>query len=421
MQPSLPALLVLALALCALPVDATAQPTLSVSPRATAVSAFGETFTVEVTLADYSDLRGFSVGVLYNQAAVRHVSVAQGDVFTRDGGPGGIFLSSGSDPEQGYVLAEGARIGGGGSSGQGAVLFRLVFQSVGPGATDLAFAHVHLRDPSNDPIPSLRGPGLVAVVSPLPDALYTRTYGPVEADTTKVAFGSTGLVGRVRVVGSALRGKVTAARYDEPPPGGAASPFADPEGPLDPPDVAEAYWEVTSSLAGAYALDLGFSYAGLSGPSHPSGYRVAVRPLGAEASDGWTLIPAAVTRVDERARVVYVEGAPGAGQYALVFGRAASTSETFSEVPSALTLDAVYPDPFRERAVVRYRLAREGRVHLAVYDALGRPVAVLVDDYRAGGLHEEAWAPGGLSAGAYVVRLRSGGEVRSRLVRRVRL
>jgi hypothetical protein len=384
------------------------------------VASVGETFTVEVTLADYADLRGFSVGVLYNQAAVRHVGVAQGDVFTRDGGPGGIFLSSGSDPEQGYVLAEGARIGGGGSSGEGAALFRLVFQSVGAGATDLAFAHVHLRDPSNEPIPSCRERGLVAVVSPLPDALYTRTYGPAEADTTFVEFGSTGLLAQV-TAGSALRGKVTAARYEEAPPRGAATPFSDPEGPLDSPDVAEAYWEVTSSLAGAYALDLGFSYAGLSGPSDPENYRVAVRPLGAEASDGWTLLPAAVTRVDEGARVVYVEGAPGAGQYALVFGRAASTSDAFPGVLSALTLEGIYPDPFRERAVIRYRLAREGRVHLAVYDALGRRVAVVVDDYRTEGLHEEVWAPGGLPAGVYVVRLRSGGEVRSRLVRRVGL
>jgi hypothetical protein len=55
-------------------------------------------------------------------------------------------------------------------------------------------------------------------------------------------------------------------------------------------------------------------------------------------------------------------------------------------------------------------------VRLAVYDVLGREVAVLVDGERPAGRHEAVLDGRMLPSGVYLVRLAAGGEVRTRAV-----
>ena len=81
-----------------------------------------------------------------------------------------------------------------------------------------------------------------------------------------------------------------------------------------------------------------------------------------------------------------------------------------------LALDAPSPNPFRDRAVVRYALPTAGPIRVAVYDVLGREVAVLVDGEAAAGRYETSLRGGALAAGMYVVRLVSGEQT---LLRRV--
>ncbi len=76
--------------------------------------------------------------------------------------------------------------------------------------------------------------------------------------------------------------------------------------------------------------------------------------------------------------------------------------------PEAFEL-AVAPNPARSRATVTYRLDASGEVSLAVYDVLGRRVAVLADGRAAAGLHRVA-LPEALPSGTYVVRLVAGGR-----------
>ena len=64
-----------------------------------------------------------------------------------------------------------------------------------------------------------------------------------------------------------------------------------------------------------------------------------------------------------------------------------------------------WPNPVRERATVRYAVERPGPVRLAVYDALGREAAVLVDGERAEGEHLAALDAQGWAPGLYVARL----------------
>ena len=79
----------------------------------------------------------------------------------------------------------------------------------------------------------------------------------------------------------------------------------------------------------------------------------------------------------------------------------------------------------RSRVPIRYHLARDADVELAVFDVRGRRVRVLIDDVRPGGEHVIEWsgtddAGRRVAVGAYFVRLVSGDTVRSRRVVLVR-
>ncbi|MEZ4701077.1 MAG: S8 family serine peptidase [Rhodothermales bacterium] len=89
-------------------------------------------------------------------------------------------------------------------------------------------------------------------------------------------------------------------------------------------------------------------------------------------------------------------------------------------LPAGPALTESYPNPFRDAATIRFAHAAFGPARLAVYDLLGREVAVLHDAFLAPGIYEASLDASALPAGAYVLRLDAGGEVRSRVVVRVR-
>ncbi len=68
------------------------------------------------------------------------------------------------------------------------------------------------------------------------------------------------------------------------------------------------------------------------------------------------------------------------------------------------------PNPVSGTAPVAFVLAEEGAARLAVYDLLGREVAVLVEASLAAGAHEVAFEAGRLAAGVYLLRLTAGSE-----------
>ncbi len=83
----------------------------------------------------------------------------------------------------------------------------------------------------------------------------------------------------------------------------------------------------------------------------------------------------------------------------------------------ALSL-SVRPNPARGAAEVAFRLARPGPAEVAVFDVLGRRVAVLAREAVPAGEHTRSVA--GLAPGVYVVRLTSGGTVRTQRLTVVR-
>ena len=92
---------------------------------------------------------------------------------------------------------------------------------------------------------------------------------------------------------------------------------------------------------------------------------------------------------------------------------AAVRAEAPEDAPTALTLKAPYPNPSAGAISVPFGVPETGDARVAVYDALGREVAVLHDGPAEAGWHLAEVGAGRLAVGAYVVRARAGAEVQT--------
>ena len=127
--------------------------------------------------------------------------------------------------------------------------------------------------------------------------------------------------------------------------------------------------------------------------------------------------------IDSETFVVTVEGpaAPKHGAaWTVVYASPWETVASATEVPGSYALHVAAPNPFAGRTTLRYDLPEAGPVRLAVYDVIGREVAVLVDAEVEAGRHEAVLDGVGLATGMYVVRLSVGGEAWTRRVTLVR-
>jgi hypothetical protein len=87
-------------------------------------------------------------------------------------------------------------------------------------------------------------------------------------------------------------------------------------------------------------------------------------------------------------------------------------------LPDRMRLENAYPNPFNPSTTIRFTVGpnwvegrQEHRVRLAVYDLLGREVAVLADRILQPGEHTVRWNASGFSSGMYFVRLSAGSEI----------
>jgi hypothetical protein len=80
---------------------------------------------------------------------------------------------------------------------------------------------------------------------------------------------------------------------------------------------------------------------------------------------------------------------------------------TESPQPASFILDQNNPNPFNPATNISYTLQNDGKVHLAVYDLLGREVLVLVNETQSAGSHEVTFSGNSLSSGIYFYRLRT--------------
>jgi hypothetical protein len=79
-----------------------------------------------------------------------------------------------------------------------------------------------------------------------------------------------------------------------------------------------------------------------------------------------------------------------------------------TEMPTQYELYNAYPNPFNPSTTIRFDLPEATKVRLAVYDMLGREVAVLADGERPAGQYSIRFDAGKLSSGMYIYRLQTG-------------
>lgn len=89
-------------------------------------------------------------------------------------------------------------------------------------------------------------------------------------------------------------------------------------------------------------------------------------------------------------------------------------ASTGYDVAAGFHLNQNYPNPFNPTTFVRYQVGTPCAVRLAVYDILGRQVAVLVDETKGPGNYEVRFDGAGLANGVYLCRLSAGAYAASR-------
>jgi len=77
-------------------------------------------------------------------------------------------------------------------------------------------------------------------------------------------------------------------------------------------------------------------------------------------------------------------------------------------IPEVYSLGQNYPNPFNPLTTISFGLPEAAHVRIAVYDLLGRQVALLVNGYREAGMHEVSFDAADLSSGLYVYRIEAG-------------
>ncbi len=85
-------------------------------------------------------------------------------------------------------------------------------------------------------------------------------------------------------------------------------------------------------------------------------------------------------------------------------------------LPEAVSLAPAYPNPFARSTMIGFALPEVADVRLAVYDVLGREVAVLADGIAEAGHHEVAFDGSNLAGGVYLVRLEVGAQVQTQRI-----
>jgi N-acetylmuramoyl-L-alanine amidase len=84
--------------------------------------------------------------------------------------------------------------------------------------------------------------------------------------------------------------------------------------------------------------------------------------------------------------------------------------ERSATTPLAFALHQNYPNPFNPTTEIGWEMGASGWVRLAVYDLLGREVAVLANGRMEAGHHRVTFDGKGLASGVYLYRLSAGGN-----------
>lgn len=93
----------------------------------------------------------------------------------------------------------------------------------------------------------------------------------------------------------------------------------------------------------------------------------------------------------------------------MVNSKTTVSNEQVSNLPHTVELNQNYPNPFNPSTTIVFGLPESGKVHLEVFDVLGRKVATLINgELKTAGRHTLNFDAKNLSSGMYIYRLQAG-------------
>jgi len=103
--------------------------------------------------------------------------------------------------------------------------------------------------------------------------------------------------------------------------------------------------------------------------------------------------------------------------YTVTDANGATASLSLQTLPTAFSLASNFPNPFNPTTTIQYALPHAADVALTVYNVVGQPVRMLVDEHQSAGRYAVEWdatddSGHRLSSGMYFYRLQAGGEFR---------
>ena len=78
-----------------------------------------------------------------------------------------------------------------------------------------------------------------------------------------------------------------------------------------------------------------------------------------------------------------------------------------SLIPEEYELSQNYPNPFNPTTTIKFSVPQASNVKVTVFDAIGREVAVLVNEQMNAGSYNVDWNAGNITSGIYLYRIRS--------------
>ena len=136
----------------------------------------------------------------------------------------------------------------------------------------------------------------------------------------------------------------------------------------------------------------------------------AIAPREADGSlpnNGFAKLKAGSDMIDKGVYVglPFYGSAPDLGAYE--YGLTVDVKKQLPKI-STFSLEQNYPNPFNPVTVIGFHLVDGSRVSMKVFDAMGREVTTLVDEYKPAGEYTVRFNGAGLTSGVYYYELRAG-------------
>src|SRR4030095_10770107 len=97
------------------------------------------------------------------------------------------------------------------------------------------------------------------------------------------------------------------------------------------------------------------------------------------------------------------------GLFVIKIGSPPLGIQNSGEIPRSFEMKQNYPNPFNPSTTIEYALPKSSYVTLKVFDAVGRQVALLADEFRQAGNYRVSYDASSLASGIYYYSMEAGG------------